>query len=114
MEFCLANTADGYKLVLWGQFHLKMTPNTVFGQVALNISGWKLNSAAIIGGGDDVFCDTLINAEKLVITQVKPETDVLITGHNKHTVPVEKPAQLQQINVDFVKRQYGLPKADDS
>jgi hypothetical protein len=110
----LTDPTDGYKFVLRGQFHLKIAANAVFGQIALNIAGWKLNGAAIISGGDDIFGDTLVDAEKLLVTQVKSETDKLIAGHVNSTVPVETGTVEEQINVDFAKRRYALPVADGS
>jgi hypothetical protein len=56
----------------------------------------------------------LVDAEKLLVTQVKSETDKLIAGHVNSTVPVETGTVEEQINVDFAKRRYALPAADGS
>ena len=78
----LADAADSHEFVVWSQFHLKITLDAVFGEIPLDIAGRKLNGAAIVGRGDDVFGQALVDAKKLIVIQIESETDELIADHN--------------------------------
>jgi hypothetical protein len=78
----LADSANRHEFVVWGQFHLKIALDAIFGQIPLDFAGRKLNSAAIVGGSDDVFGKALIDVKKLIVTQIQSETDKLIAGHS--------------------------------
>lgn len=78
----LSDAANGHEFVVWGKFHLKITLDAFFGQISLDIACRKLNGATIVGRGDDVFGKALVDAKKLIVTQIKSETDELITGHS--------------------------------
>jgi hypothetical protein len=66
----LSDAANRHEFVVRGQFHLKITLDAIFGQIPLDFAGRKLNSAAIVGGGDDVFGKALVDAKKLIVTQI--------------------------------------------